>query len=71
MERNPKTKAEIALEVFAECFAGTQRVTIAEVVEAARLRGVSRQTLNCTARELDLRTILRCRDGGIWVLPRA
>jgi DNA-binding IscR family transcriptional regulator len=68
--QNPSTKAEVALDILADLFDRRQRITIAEAAEVGRQRGVSRQTLNRVCHELGVRTILRGRDGGVWVLPR-
>jgi hypothetical protein len=63
------TKREIAAEVLEAAFRTRRRVPIAELVEMAAKRGVSRRTLTRAARSAGLHVVQNGPNGGFWEKP--
>lgn len=60
------TKREEASALLSKLFGGGSRIVIGDAVEAARERGISRQTLTRAGAEMGLRTLYNGRNAGIW-----
>jgi hypothetical protein len=63
------TKREEANALLAELFGDGSRIVIADAVDAARERGISRQTLTRAGAGIGLRTLYNGRNKGIWEKP--
>lgn len=63
------TKREIAKTILKEQFANRERVAIAELVQIADGRGVSRRTLTRAAQELGIREVHNGPFGAFWERP--
>jgi hypothetical protein len=62
------TKRETAAALLAELFNGRERIPIAEAVEAAEARDVSRRTLTRAAADIGVTEVHNGRHGAFWEL---
>ena len=71
MTTMPQTKREAARDLLTEIFRGRSRVTIAEAMEAATERGISRRTMIRACGDLKITEVHNGPFGGIWASPAA
>ncbi len=66
----PVTKREAARALLTALFTERPRVSIAEAMEAAAERAISRRTMSRACRDLGITEVHNGRYGGIWAWPQ-